>query len=152
MWKLEGWRMLWNKIDLSTFKDLTGFIQWLMNCAASNLADRKELYPFYGQRLYKQWEVTRKLYKAKKQVGCCKVTFHIGDGRGLSGRLLNKGDPWLAGLRLHFWENKTGMKSGDVGLIINEYFVYFLVFNMEYMYLGKKKWPQFNPYSCPRKH
>lgn len=31
------------------------------------------------------------------------------------------------------------MKSGDVGLIINEYFVYFLVFNMEYMYLGKKK-------------
>lgn len=75
----------------------------------------------------------------KKQVGYCKVTFHIGDGRGLLGRLLNKGNPQLAGLRLHFWESKTGMKSGDVGLIISEYFVYFLVFNMEYIYLGKKK-------------
>lgn len=31
------------------------------------------------------------------------------------------------------------MKSDDVGLIISEYFVYFLVFNTEYIYLGKKK-------------
>ena len=61
-----------NKIQLSNFKDLTGFIQQFINGAASSLADRKELQrAIQGKEgFYRQKGAgTRKLYWAKKWIG-----------------------------------------------------------------------------------
>ena len=54
-----------------------------MNQAASQLAERKEPgRAVQDQRVPRQKGAgTRKLYWAKKRIGCCKVPFPVGDGR-----------------------------------------------------------------------